>query len=257
MAKLLFFGMLIAVSSCLSIRDFSLNASNESNDIENVPNHTDYAAVARYVVHKSEWASMGTLSTLKTINGFPMVNIISVADSGKDEPSTGHIYFYLTNLDYTGQDLMKNNKLTAMFSNDQDLECSKNGVDPMEPTCARIMISGSAVELDKSSDEFQFANKSFLSRHPAAATWVETHNFYLCKLDISQIIVLDWYGGPHYVSTEDYYNANETLNGFLYDKFLSNPRQSLDQRGSVNNMHNENKIKIKIEKGNDKVTIEF
>lgn len=90
---------------------------------------------------------MGTISTLKSISGFPMVNIISVADSAKDEPSTGHIYFYLTNLDYTGQDLMKNNKLTVMFTNDQDLECSKNGVDPMEPTCARIMISGSAVEV--------------------------------------------------------------------------------------------------------------
>lgn len=75
---------------------------------------------------------MGTISTLKEISGFPMVNIISVADSAKDEPSTGRIYFYLTNLDFTGQDLMKNNKLTVMFSNEQDLACSKSGVDPME-----------------------------------------------------------------------------------------------------------------------------
>lgn len=90
---------------------------------------------------------MGTISTSKPINGFPMVNIQSVADSAKDEPSTGSIYFYLTDLDFTGQDLTKNNKLTAMFTNDQDLECSNKGIDPMEPTCARIMISGSAVKV--------------------------------------------------------------------------------------------------------------
>lgn len=96
-----------------------------------------------------EWASMGTISTLKSIEGFPMVNIISVADSGRNESSTGYIYFLLTNLDFTGQDLLKQNKLTAMFSNDQDLECSKKGIDPMEPTCGRIMISGTAVQVFK------------------------------------------------------------------------------------------------------------
>lgn len=41
-------GTLIACSNSLSIRDFS---SEETNDVE--PDHTNYAAVARYVVHKS------------------------------------------------------------------------------------------------------------------------------------------------------------------------------------------------------------
>lgn len=46
--KLLFTGTLIVCSYSLSIRDFS---SEESNYVQ--PDHTDYAAVARYVVHKS------------------------------------------------------------------------------------------------------------------------------------------------------------------------------------------------------------
>ena len=33
------------------------------------------------------------------------------------------------------------------------------------------------------------------------------HNFFLCKLNISQIVVLDYYGGPHFVTSEDYYRA--------------------------------------------------
>jgi len=259
--ELFLIGALIACSTSLTIRDFS---SEESNDVE-PPDHTNYAAVARYVIHKSEWASMGTISTLKSINGFPMVNIISVADSGRDEPSTGHIYFYLTNLDYTGQDLMKNNKLTVMFSNDQDLACSKNGVDPMEPTCARIMISGSAVELDVKSEEFQFANRSFISRHPAATHWIQTHSFYLCKLDILQIVVLDWYGGPHYVTAEDYYSANATSSHGFLDYGISSKAMQLidddDQMDRADNVHvtgeNDGKIKIRIKKGSDAVTIEL
>lgn len=260
--ELLFIGTLIACSTSLTIRDFS---SNELNDVE--PDHKDYPAVARYVVHKSEWASMGTLSTLKAINGFPMVNIISVADSARDEPSTGHIYFYLTDLDYTGQDLMKNNKLTVLFSNDQDLSCTKKGVDPMEPTCARIMISGEATKLDLDSDEFKFANRSFISRHPAATNWIATHTFYLCKLDIEQIVVLDWYGGPHYVSTEDYYGAQPASNGFLnygrptsvvaLAKDMDEIRSNSIHRASETSGSGE-KIKIQIQKGNDaSVTIEL
>jgi len=253
--KLLFLVTFFVCSNSLSIRNFS---SGLSNDIE--PDNTDYAAVARYVVHKSEWASMSTISTLKSISGFPMVNIISVADSAKDEPSTGNIYFYLTNLDFTGQDLMKNNKLTVMFSNDQDLSCSSKGIDPMEPTCARIMISGSATELDDNSEESQFAHSAFLSRHPAAANWIRTHNFYMCKLDILQIVVLDWYGGPHYVKREDYYNANVTSSGFLDVGFSANAidnSQSKIASEVFANSKNEGKIKIKIKKGSDAVTIEL
>jgi len=46
--ELLFIVTLFVCSHSLTIRDFS---SQETNDVE--PDHTDYAAVARYVVHKS------------------------------------------------------------------------------------------------------------------------------------------------------------------------------------------------------------
>lgn len=73
-----------------------------------------------------------------------MVNIISMADSKRGAPSTGNIYFLLTNLDFTGQDLMRDNKLALLFSQEQSLACSGKNIDAMEPTCARIMISGQA-----------------------------------------------------------------------------------------------------------------
>lgn len=80
-----------------------------------------------------------------------MVNVISVADSKRGAPSTGHLYFFLTKLDFTAQDLMKENKATLLFSGDQDLSCSKKNIDPMEPTCPRIMFSGAVIQVNSFS----------------------------------------------------------------------------------------------------------
>lgn len=181
------------------------------------PPYTEYAKMARYIVHKSDWTAMGTVSTLEQIKGFPMVNIISVADSPRDGKSTGHIYFLLTDLDYTAKDLKIDNKLTVLFSNDQDLACSKNGIDPMEPICGRVIISGKYVALRNDTNEYRLASEAFISRHPASERWIRAHSFFLCTLDIEQIAVLDYYGGPHYVKSEDYYNADYDKSGWSAD----------------------------------------
>lgn len=182
----------------------------DSNDVDgsDPPPHTEYAKMARYLVHKAEWVSMGSLSTVEAIKGYPMVNIIAAADSARGAKSTGTLFFYLTMLDYTAQDLSKDNRLTVLLSMDQDLDCSRRGIDPMEPTCARIMISGRAVKLAEGTEEFKFGKNAMFSRHPAAKHWLDTHNFFLCKLDIVQIAVLDYYGGPHYVTVEEYMKAD-------------------------------------------------
>ncbi|KAG5683334.1 hypothetical protein PVAND_012620 [Polypedilum vanderplanki] len=187
--------------------------SKEKND---PPPHTDYAKMARWLVHNSEWMSMGTISTLPSITGFPMVNVIAMADSEKGAKSTGVIYFYLVMLDFTAQDLSKKNQLTALFSMDQSLYCTKKNIDPMEPTCARIMISGEALRVEKGTSDYDFGAKAMASHHPASAHWIDAHDFFLCKMNISQIVVLDWYGGPHYVSLDDYFKAN--IDGLQHPK---------------------------------------
>lgn len=182
----------------------------EDNYLDSIPDpppHTDYAKMARWLVHTMEWTSMGTISTLPAIEGFPMVNVIAMADSAKGAKSTGNIYFYLTMLDFTAQDLSKKNQLTTLFSMDQNLMCSKQNMDPMEPTCARAMFSGEALRVAKDSEEFEFATQAMVSHHPASVNWLNTHSFFLCKLNISSICVLDWYGGPHYVTLDDYFKA--------------------------------------------------
>lgn len=62
--------------------------------------------------------------------------------------------------------------------------------------------------MQNGTNEYAFAQAAFLDRHPAATKWLKTHSFFLCKLDIKSVIVLDWYGGPHMVSVDDYYKAS-------------------------------------------------
>lgn len=136
-------------SDIFSFDDSGLRNDKNAKKIDSItdgpPPHTEYAKVARYLVHRSDWTAMGTNS--KYFPGFPMVNIISIADSPKREKSTGNIYFYLTDLDFTGQDLTQDNKLTLLLSQEQDLSCTNANTDAMEPTCARIMVSGSITKV--------------------------------------------------------------------------------------------------------------
>lgn len=220
--------------------------NNEVTD-NGPPPHTEYAKMARYLVHKAEWVSMGSLSTVEAIKGYPMVNIIAAADSARGAKSTGTLYFYLTMLDYTAQDLSKDNRLTVLLSMDQDLDCSKRGIDPMEPTCARIMISGRAVKLEEGTDEFTFGKNAMFSRHPAAKHWLDTHNFFLCKLDIVQIAVLDYYGGPHYVTVEEYMKADPDTRVANAQPFLKLAQDEYTPE-VISNSNDERTIIVKIKK---------
>ncbi|KAL5282649.1 CREG1 family protein [Megaselia abdita] len=181
----------------------------------------NHAKVARNVVHKSNWASIGSISSDPRLKGFPMVTLISIADSAVGAPSTGHIYFMLTDQDFTGKDWNIHNNVTLLLSNDEDLTCTKRGMDTMEPTCSRVIIAGNVIKLKPSDADYAFAKYNFFSRHPAGKKWIHVHNFYLAEFNISTIFVVDWYGGPHQVTRDDYfksttYSENE-INGLEYE----------------------------------------
>ncbi|XP_017141335.1 protein CREG1 [Drosophila miranda] len=165
----------------------------------------NHAKIARQLVHRANWAAVGSISTNKIVEDYPMVNIVSIDDSDANGNSTGKIRFLLTDLDFTGPDWEKNNKVTLMFTEEQTLNCKNHGKDPMEPTCARSMISGQVQRFDKSDRSYKPALDAYIKRHPSANNWIKAHNFYLCELIIRNIFVLDFYGGPHQVTASDYY----------------------------------------------------
>lgn len=110
---------------------------------------------------------MATISSNPAILGYPMAGVISYADSALGEASTGQVYMLLTDLDIPEKDLKKDNKLTLLFTMAQ----YKNCTDPMEPTCARLMMTGTMERIAKDSEDYEFGLNAVLSRHPVAAAW--------------------------------------------------------------------------------------
>lgn len=64
--------------------------------------------------------------------------------------------------------------MTALFSMEQSRNCSDQNTDAMEPTCARVMVTGTAKQLQKNDEVYDFAKKAMFSRHPAAKKWIES-----------------------------------------------------------------------------------
>jgi hypothetical protein len=51
------------------------------------------------------------------------------------------------------------------------------------------------------------AQRLLFSRHPDMAGWPAGHQFRLYELQVSELKLLDWYGGAQMISAEDYFSA--------------------------------------------------
>ncbi|KAG0714749.1 Protein CREG1 [Chionoecetes opilio] len=170
------------------------------------PPYDQVARVARYVVHISEWASIATVSTAGPIAGYPFGNIISMSD-GPVAKASGTPYAYITRMDLSGKDLMKNPRATLSMSEAQSDYCQAHDLDPEDPRCARVLLTGTMVEVMNGTAEADFARSALFSRHPAMESWPIGHHWIIVKLNIAHIYVLDFYGGANEVDVVDYYNA--------------------------------------------------
>jgi len=170
------------------------------------PPHDQTARMARYVCHQSNWGAMATISSRNPILGFPFANVFSLSDGPVGE-STGTPYIYATPLEISFHDLKVNPQASITMSLAQGNYCTEKHYDPMDPRCAHIILTGSMVEVAKGSDEAEFAKKALFSRHPVMPDWPKNHGWFFAKLNITNVIVLDFFGGAITVPLEDYFNA--------------------------------------------------
>ncbi|XP_042315496.1 protein CREG1 [Sceloporus undulatus] len=84
--------------------------------------------------------------------------------------------------------------------------CKKKGYDPQSPLCAHVIFSG-LVEKVPNGTETDFAKTALFSRHPEMATWPPDHNWFFAKFNITNVWVLDYFGGIKTVTPEEYFNA--------------------------------------------------
>uniref|UniRef100_A0A1A8CIQ8 Cellular repressor of E1A-stimulated genes 1 n=2 Tax=Nothobranchius kadleci TaxID=1051664 RepID=A0A1A8CIQ8_NOTKA len=180
-------------------------ASSRSACRFQIPPHDQVARVARFVAHRCDWASVATISTHKPVVGQPFSNVFSVSD-GPHGTSTGVPYLYLTRMEVSVQDLQVNPQASMSMSLAQTDYCRQQGFDPQSPLCAHIILSGSVLEVN--GTEADFAKKSLFTRHPEMIDWPTDHNWFFAKFNITQVWVLDYFGGVKTVSPDDYFQAD-------------------------------------------------
>ncbi|XP_068446818.1 protein CREG1 [Clinocottus analis] len=170
-----------------------------------IPPHDQAARVARFVAHQCDWASMATVSTHAPALGRPFSNVFSFSD-GPQGSGTGVPYLYLTPMELSVQDLQVDSQASLSMSLAQTDYCRQQGFDPQSPLCAHIILTGSVLQV--TGLEAEFAQKSLFSRHPEMEAWPPDHGWFFCKFNITQVWVLDYFGGVKLVSPEEYFQAS-------------------------------------------------
>ena len=104
-------------------------------------------------------------------------------------------------------DIHVNNQISLAMTLAQGNYCKKQGLDPQDPPCARVILTGNTTKLEQDSDEAKFAKKAIFARHPNMIDYPHDHEFYFAKMNIEHICLLAWFGGATHVPIEDYFNA--------------------------------------------------
>ncbi|XP_071913055.1 uncharacterized protein [Coffea arabica] len=167
------------------------------------PSPKDTAAFARWLVCQSSW---GVLSTIASdLGGAPFGNVVSFSD-GQPDKGSGIPYFYLTTLDPTARYALKDQRSSLTISEHPIGTCGTK--DPENPSCAKITLVGKLTLLDGNSKEAELAQTALFTKHPEMTGWPKGHNFQFFELEIYDIFMINWFGGPKPLTVEQYLQAD-------------------------------------------------
>lgn len=168
------------------------------------PDPNNAAPFARWLVSENSW---GVLSTIAgDLGGAPFGNVVSFSDGLPNEGS-GIPYFYLTTLDPTARYALKDHRSSVTISEYPLGTCGNT--DPENPTCSKITLTGKLNELDAKSEEAATAKNALFAKHPEMKTWPKDHNFQVFKLDIEEIFMINFFGGPKPLTVDEYLHSKK------------------------------------------------
>ncbi|XP_068643718.1 uncharacterized protein [Aristolochia californica] len=163
------------------------------------PSRKDHVDYARWLAAENSWGMLSTISI--EMDGAPFANVVSYSD-GAPGQGQGIPYFYLTTLDPTARDIEKDHRSSFAVSEFPVGTCGT--LDPEEPPCARLTLSGKLKMIPNDTSEADIAKNALFLKHPAMRGWPKDHNFQFYKLDIENIFLIDWYGGAKPITVEQY-----------------------------------------------------
>ena len=195
------------------------------------PSPFDKAATARWLAHNTDWGAMATSTSSKRGEraGSPFANIASHSD-GAPDASTGTLYFLHSSLDSSIIDVAESDQVSFVISEAQTGYCAQEKIDPEDPRCARLSMSGRLVKLNDMK-EVEIAKTAMLSKHPAMERWLEMmgdpgnrHDFAFYKLNLEEIWLVDFYGGAAIIDKEAWDRGTDTEGEMVLPKSIVNDR---------------------------------
>ncbi|KAK9726665.1 hypothetical protein RND81_05G229100 [Saponaria officinalis] len=118
-------------------------------------------------------------------------------------------YFYLTELDPTAGYALKDERCSFAISEHPIGTCGT--VDPENPTCAKITLFGKLILIDQGSKEAEFAKSALFAKHREMKDWPKNHKFQVFKLQIVDIFLINWFGGPKPLTVDQYLQWKMTM----------------------------------------------
>jgi len=184
------------------------------------PPQTQKPEYARWMASSTTWGYLSTISTRKeaTTVGAPFGNPYSFAQVH------GVPYVYASDLDASIIDLLTSTSPKAnpraTFALSEATIMNANGTstysqcrigdalgDPENPPCARLVLSGVVSKLVPASDEETAAKAALFASHPSFRHYPPDHSFFVAKLSIDAIWLIDFYGGAADIKPADYFAA--------------------------------------------------
>lgn len=169
-------------------------------ELQSKPDPSDARATARWLVSQNLWGVLSTISV--DLGGAPFGNVVSFSDGPPGE-GCGIPYFYLSMLDPTPRDVLKDSRCSFTISEAPLGTCGDT--DPENPTCSKLTLTGKMKQIDRNDAEADFAAKALYSKHSEMPGWPKDHNFQYFKLNIEGIFLIDWFGGPKPLSVAEYF----------------------------------------------------
>jgi hypothetical protein len=170
------------------------------------PLFTQKAKTARWMAHHLDFGVLSTTSSNADFKGVAFGNPQSFADGTMDN-STGNLYWYMSPMDASAQDIAVNSKVSWALS-EQMLGglCTRENVDAEDPRCTRCVFIGGMRSV--TTAELPSAKEALFARHPEMESWPSDHNFAVYTMDIENIWLIDMFGGASHVKPTDYYSAS-------------------------------------------------
>ena len=176
------------------------------------------AETARWLVELGTWGHVTTLSSETTIAEAVALPTAEVLSYGED--ATGRLFFYIMGWrdgsaghngsgggisDYPASLTMSQAGLNATKG------CEMSQLDPEDPRCAKITFSGRMTHVINHTG-VAHGKASLFAKHPQMASWPVGHNFQVWELVLSEIWMIDFYGGGSNIDPTDFHAAKPKHN---------------------------------------------